>query len=630
MNPRRGFAAIVPLLLLAFGLVAAVYLVGKQTIFKNRASGLAETIPNPTAWGNAANFGSSNSSNYLDVPPITIINPFTIEVWVKVPKPTSGNYLKDYSLITQTKTQTVIDFGYVYRLSLETQDTSGTSRPMFSVLKTNSLVGANNYANVGAQNTTGFPAETWTHLAVVSTSDGNNCNLKLFINGKLVDSTLSGGTSCQVFNNSPQSLLIAKPPPGMGGISGYNFPGQIDEIRLSNMARYPGDFPVPTVPFAPDQNTLLLLHFDSPITCNAQTNTCSTPDSSGKGSNAKIVGDVRFVLSTVGSSFSHKECLNNACTQVPGAGSDKCLSDKECVSPPPPLTHRECKNNACVIALGPGDNKCSSDTDCAPPPPPPDPKAGYRFVTYTCNDGYKGNLGEKTSCKSVSTWKEYASSLCSQRFICPPPGRGQPCRAATLSDIQYSVSCDLTPPPPDGKPSFTATYPIGGITVDTLNPTFTWRANTTGLSYNCLNVHTDQCQTPIPSLSRCPTLSDRSWTETTALQPNTTYYWVIYGQPGWPAPGSGCQSFKTPAAPPPPSDFFNSATYECFNFGGLSSGAKTYTTTACTSLKDVRNQIATTCKKDLPVFCDKLASFFSGQCPSSVTPGRSCLLPTTH
>ncbi len=108
--------------------------------------------------------------------------------------------------------------------------------------------------------------------------------------------------------------------------------------------------------------------------------------------------------------------------------------------------------------------------------------------------------------------------------------------------------CAAPPPPTGGNgASFTATYPTGGVTVDSLMPTFTWTANTTGLSYNCLNVHTDQCQTPISSLSRCPGLSDRSWTETASLQPNTTYYWVIYGQPGWPAPGSGCQSFRTGA-----------------------------------------------------------------------------------
>lgn len=101
-----------------------------------------------------------------------------------------------------------------------------------------------------------------------------------------------------------------------------------------------------------------------------------------------------------------------------------------------------------------------------------------------------------------------------------------------------------------GGASFTATYPVGGATVDSLQPTFTWTANTTGLSYNCLNVHTDQCQTPIPSLSGCPSTADRSWKEAGKLAPNTTYYWVIYGQPGWPAPGSGCQSFKTGAGGP--------------------------------------------------------------------------------
>ncbi|MBI4099710.1 hypothetical protein HY440_01760 [Candidatus Microgenomates bacterium] len=154
--------------------------------------------------------------------------------------------------------------------------------------------------------------------------------------------------------------------------------------------------------------------------------------------------------------------------------------------------------------------------------------------------------------------------------------------------------CQSTTPPPSGGngASFTATYPTGGVTVDSLKPTFTWTANTTGLNYNCLNVHTDQCQTPIPALSRCPGLSDRSWTETTALSPNTTYYWVIYGQPGWPAPGTGCQSFKTGAAtppPPPPQQFFGCVNKTCAVVSGATANANGCTAvggTCCASNSD--------------------------------------------
>lgn len=133
-----------------------------------------------------------------------------------------------------------------------------------------------------------------------------------------------------------------------------------------------------------------------------------------------------------------------------------------------------------------------------------------------------------------------------------------------------------TPPPSGGGASFTATYPTGGVVIDSLTPTFAWTANTTGLNYNCLNVHTDQCQTPISSLSRCPSLSDRSWKETTPLAANTTYYWVIYGQPGWPAPGSGCQSFKTGAAATPPpvtQQFFGCVNKTCAVVAGATANA---------------------------------------------------------
>lgn len=44
--------------------------------------------------------------------------------------------------------------------------------------------------------------------------------------------------------------------------SGF-FPGCIDEVRISDVLRYPGDsYPVPAGPFAPDLSTLALWHFD--------------------------------------------------------------------------------------------------------------------------------------------------------------------------------------------------------------------------------------------------------------------------------------------------------------------------------------------------------------------------------
>jgi hypothetical protein len=43
----------------------------------------------------------------------------------------------------------------------------------------------------------------------------------------------------------------------------YHWEGLIDEVRISNVARYSGGtYPVPTAPFQPDASTLALFHFD--------------------------------------------------------------------------------------------------------------------------------------------------------------------------------------------------------------------------------------------------------------------------------------------------------------------------------------------------------------------------------
>ena len=48
----------------------------------------------------------------------------------------------------------------------------------------------------------------------------------------------------------------------------------------------------------------------------------------------------------------------------------------------------------------------------------------YRYVKYTCSDGYTATQGGSTSCKSASVWKQYASDDCIRRqsstCITPP------------------------------------------------------------------------------------------------------------------------------------------------------------------------------------------------------------------
>ena len=105
-------------------------------------------------------------------------------------------------------------------------------------------------------------AATWNHWAIVR----NSSVLTLYING-----TASGSTYTTTGNSiaSTYPLYIGG---GVGGLSSGNFSsssatvvnlnGYLDEIRISNIARYTTTFTPSTTPFVNDTNTLLLMHAD--------------------------------------------------------------------------------------------------------------------------------------------------------------------------------------------------------------------------------------------------------------------------------------------------------------------------------------------------------------------------------
>ncbi len=104
-------------------------------------------------------------------------------------------------------------------------------------------------------------ANTRIHLALVFDGD----ELRLYKNGTRLDSTgfwIFGMGELQL-----PSLASNLGPVGATTIGAFqrpaksHFHGQIDEVRISNIARYTEDF-TPETRFAPDEHTLALYHFD--------------------------------------------------------------------------------------------------------------------------------------------------------------------------------------------------------------------------------------------------------------------------------------------------------------------------------------------------------------------------------
>jgi hypothetical protein len=88
---------------------------------------------------------------------------------------------------------------------------------------------------------------TWYHLAAVRDGD----DFELFVDGTSLGST----TNTDTIANSDTSLYIGAHTGATNPLDGY-----MDEIRLSNTARYTSNFTPQTTEFTADSNTLLLIH----------------------------------------------------------------------------------------------------------------------------------------------------------------------------------------------------------------------------------------------------------------------------------------------------------------------------------------------------------------------------------
>ena len=122
--------------------------------------------------------------------------------------------------------------------------------------------------------------EAGVRCHLVAQWDGQSC--RLYVNGK------SAASQDNSKMHEPAGILprILGADGNWGGeATGNFFRGRIDEIRISNVPRYQGDFtpPDPSKPFAADAQTLALYHFDEGVGEELK-------DSSGNGRHGKIVG----------------------------------------------------------------------------------------------------------------------------------------------------------------------------------------------------------------------------------------------------------------------------------------------------------------------------------------------------
>lgn len=108
------------------------------------------------------------------------------------------------------------------------------------------------YVGAGRIAYTGVSTNTWYHVAL--SRNGNNH--RMFVNGTQAGTTWVNSVS--LLCSSTVTIGIHK----AFGAGTYDYNGWLDDIRISNVARYTSNFTAPSAAFESDSNTLLLLHCD--------------------------------------------------------------------------------------------------------------------------------------------------------------------------------------------------------------------------------------------------------------------------------------------------------------------------------------------------------------------------------
>jgi hypothetical protein len=159
---------------------------------------------------------------------------FTVEFWLRVPSlPGSGN---TFRLIDQEYTG-IVSWYLQLNSNGSLQMFGGTGGSPSSILGTDTGIVA---------------ANTWYHVAVTR----SGTDLRIFVNGTQRGSN-TNSSNFQVNGSDTYNMVFGGARFGAAYLTGW-----LDEIRISNTARYTTGFTAPSQAFENDNNTRLLIHAD--------------------------------------------------------------------------------------------------------------------------------------------------------------------------------------------------------------------------------------------------------------------------------------------------------------------------------------------------------------------------------
>jgi len=159
---------------------------------------------------------------------------YTIEAWVRPVDLSSGGGSAQYGAIVNNRSGGSVAYGFGF-------DSSGY--PTFWYWDT-----PGSATRTAAATSNAMSVDTWYHIAMVH----SGTNILIFVDGTLDSTTAVVGTP---YSSAAYTQDIGVDANGTDYLDGY-----LDEIRISDSARYTSSFTPSTTEFTADANTMLLIH----------------------------------------------------------------------------------------------------------------------------------------------------------------------------------------------------------------------------------------------------------------------------------------------------------------------------------------------------------------------------------
>ena len=203
---------------------------------------------------------------------------FTIEMFIRV----NGSSLPVQELFS-------INTDATNSLKFSTNGTSGLKIDSTISGSATTVTGAN--TNIQTQQ---FGQREFAHVA--ASFNAQTQKMFLFYNGNNI--TGSSGETFAVSNNTFTTNVRI----------GTDFVGYIDELRVSEKARYSADFDTPTKRFRPDQETVMLVHFDGK---NNETEAKDVHNAVSEFTFTRDMGEVTRDVGSAGTRGTYPTLRNN-------------------------------------------------------------------------------------------------------------------------------------------------------------------------------------------------------------------------------------------------------------------------------------------------------------------------------